>query len=297
MRVAITGSTGLIGAALARSLEARGDEVARIRRGPANAEGADWSPDEGWVRADAFAGCDAVVHLAGASIGEGRWTPARKALLRASRVDATRALVDALAVLEPKLRRLVAASAVGIYGDRGDERLTEESARGGGFLADLTADWEAESMRAADAGIPTALARFGVVLDREAAAFRRMALPFRLGAGGRLGSGRQWMPWVTLADAVAAVEHLLGSETAGPVNVVAPVSARNAEVAGALGRALRRPAFLPAPRFALRLALGELADSLLFASQRVAPERLAADGFAFAHPDIDGALAAVLRGE
>ena len=296
MRVAITGSTGLIGAALARSLEARGDEVARIRRGPANAEGADWSPDEGWVRADAFAGCDAVVHLAGASIGEGRWTPARKALLRASRVDATRALVDALAALDPKPRRLVAASAVGIYGDRGDERLTEESARGEGFLADLTADWEAESMRAAGAGIPVALARFGVVLDREAAAFRRMALPFRLGAGGRLGNGRQWMPWVTLADAVAAVEHLLGNETAGPVNVVAPVAARNAEVAGALGRALRRPAFLPAPRFALRLALGELADSLLFASQRVAPERLAADGFAFAHPDIDGALAAVLRG-
>ncbi len=297
MRVAITGSTGLIGAALARSLEARGDEVARIRRGPANAEGADWSPDEGWVRAGAFAGCDAVVHLAGASIGEGRWTPARKALLRASRVDATRALVAALAALDPKPRRLVAASAVGLYGDRGDERLTEESARGEGFLADLTADWEAESRRAADAGIPTALARFGVVLDREAAAFRRMALPFRLGAGGRLGSGRQWMPWVTLADAVAAVEHLLGNDTAGPVNVVAPVSARNAEVAGALGRALRRPAFLPAPRFALRLALGELADSLLFASQRVAPERLAADGFAFAHPDIDGALAAVLRGE
>lgn len=296
MRVAITGSTGLIGAALARSLEARGDEVARIRRGPANAAGADWSPDEGWVRADAFAGCDAVVHLAGASIGEGRWTPARKALLRASRVDATRALVDALAALEPKPRRLVAASAVGIYGDRGDERLTEESARGEGFLADLTADWEAESLRAAEAGIPVALARFGVVLDRDAAAFRRMALPFRLGAGGRLGNGRQWMPWVTLADAVAAVEHLLGNETAGPVNVVAPVAVRNAEVASALGRALRRPAFLPAPRFALRLALGELADSLLFASQRVAPERLAADGFAFAHPDIDGALAAVLRG-
>ena len=297
MRVAITGSTGLVGAALARSLEARGDEVARIRRGPANAESADWAPDEGWIRADAFAGCDAVVHLAGASIGEGRWTPARKAVLRASRVDATRLLVDTLAALEPKPQRLVAASAVGVYGDRGDERLTEESARGEGFLADLTAGWEAESMRAAEAGIPVALARFGVVLDKDAAAFRRMALPFRLGAGGRLGSGRQWMPWVTLADAVAAVEHLLGNETAGPANVVAPVAARNAEVAAALGRALRRPAFLPAPRFALRLALGELADSLLFASQRVAPERLAADGFAFAHPDIDGALATVLRGE
>lgn len=297
MRVAVTGSTGLIGGALARSLEARGDEVARIRRGPARAEGTDWDPREGWVRADAFAGCEAVVHLGGASIGAGRWTPARKAVLRESRIEATRALVEALAALDPKPRRLVAASAVGVYGDRGEERLTEDSARGGGFLADLTADWEAESARAAEAGIPAAQARFGVVLDEDAPAFRRLALPFRLGAGGPLGNGRQWMPWVTLADAVAAVEHLLGSDVTGPVNVVAPVAARNGEVAKALGRALRRPAFLPTPRFALRLALGELADALLFASQRVAPERLAADGFAFAHPDIDAALASILRGE
>lgn len=296
MRVAVTGSTGLIGGALARSLEARGDEVVRIRRGPARAEGTDWSPDEGWVREDAFAGCEAVVHLGGASIGAGRWTPARKAVLRASRIDATRLLVDALAALDPKPRRLVAASAVGVYGDRGEERLTEASARGEGFLAGLTADWEAEAARATDAGIPAAQARFGVVLDKDAPAFRRLALPFRLGAGGPLGNGRQWMPWVTLADAVAAVEHLLGSDAAGPVNVAAPVAARNAEVAKALGRALRRPAFLPAPRFALRLALGELADALLFASQRVAPELLEADGFAFAHPDVDAALAAILRG-
>ena len=297
MRVAVTGSTGLIGGALARSLEARGDEVVRVRRGPARAEGTDWDPRAGWVREGAFAGCEAVVHLGGASIGAGRWTPARKAVLRASRIAATRALVDALAALDPKPRRLVAASAVGIYGDRGEERLTEESARGEGFLADLTADWEAESARATDAGIAAAQARFGVVLDGDAPAFRRLALPFRLGAGGPLGNGRQWMPWVTLADAVAAVEHLLGNDATGPVNVAAPVAARNAEVAKALGRALRRPAFLPAPRLALRLALGELADALLFASQRVAPERLAADGFAFAHPDIDAALASILAAE
>lgn len=297
MRVAVTGSTGLIGGALARSLEARGDEVVRVRRGPARAEGTDWDPRAGWVREGAFAGCEAVVHLGGASIGAGRWTPARKAVLRESRIAATRALVDALAALDPKPQRLVAASAVGVYGDRGEERLTEESARGEGFLADLTADWEAESARATDAGIPAAQARFGVVLDKDAPAFRRLALPFRLGAGGPLGNGRQWMPWVTLADAVAAVEHLLGSDVTGPVNVAAPVAARNADVARALGRALRRPAFLPAPRLALRLALGELADALLFASQRVAPERLSADGFAFAHPDIDAALASILAAE
>lgn len=297
MRVAVTGSTGLIGGALARSLEARGDEVVRVRRGPARAEGTDWDPRAGWVREGAFAGCEAVVHLGGASIGAGRWTPARKAVLRESRIDATRALVDALAALDPKPRRLVAASAVGVYGDRGEERLTEESARGEGFLADLTADWEAESARATDAGIPAAQARFGVVLDKDAPAFRRLVLPFRLGAGGPLGNGRQWMPWVTLADAVAAVEHLLGSDVTGPVNVAAPVAARNGEVAKALGRALRRPAFLPAPRLALRLALGEMADALLFASQRVAPERLTADGFAFAHPDIDAALASILAAE
>ena len=296
MKVAITGSTGLVGGALASALEARGDEVARIVRGGAGADGVDWAPDEGWVREGAFAGCDAVVHLSGASVGEGRWTDARKAELRSSRIDSTRTLIGHLGALDPKPRRLVVASAVGFYGDRGAETLTEQSPRGEGFLADMTVDWEAEAGKANEAGIPTAMARYGVVFAKEAAAFKRLTAPFRRGAGGKLGSGRQWMPWVTLDDAVAATIHLLDGDATGPVNVVAPVAVTNADLTRALGRVLRRPAVMTVPRFAMRLALGELADALLFASARVVPERLAADGFEFSQPEIEGALRSLLRG-
>lgn len=295
MKVAITGSTGLVGKALGQYLEARGDEVVRIARGTAGAAGVDWSPAEGWVREGAFDGCEAVVHLSGASVGEGRWTAARKAELRASRIDTTRVLVEHLAGLDPKPRRLVVASAVGFYGDRGDESLTEESPKGDGFLADMTVDWEAESEKANAAGIPTAMARFGVVFADDAPAFRRLALPFRLGVGGRLGSGRQYMPWITLDDAVAATTHLLDGNLTGPVNVVAPVATTNADLTRALGRVLRRPAFLMVPQFVMRLALGELAGALLFASNRVAPERLVADGFEFSQPEVEGALRSLLR--
>ena len=296
MKVAITGSTGLVGGALARRLEARGDEVVRIARGGAGVEGVDWAPAEGWVREGAFEGCEAVIHLSGASVGEGRWTPARKAELRFSRIDTTRLLVAHLASLDPKPGRLVVASAVGFYGDRGGETLTEESPRGQGFLADMTADWEAEAEKANAAGIPTAMARYGVVFANEAPAFKRLTLPFRLGLGGRLGSGQQWMPWITLTDAVAATTHLLNSDTTGPVNVVAPVTITNADLTRSLGRVLRRPAFMMAPQFAMRLVMGELADSLLFASNRVMPERLAADGFEFSQPEVEGALRTLLRG-
>ena len=296
MKVAITGSTGLVGGALARRLEARGDEVVRIARGGAGVEGVDWAPAEGWVREGAFEGCEAVIHLSGASVGEGRWTPARKAELRSSRIDTTRLLVAHLASLDPKPRRLVVASAVGFYGDRGGETLTEESPRGQGFLAEMTADWEAEAEKANAAGIPTAMARYGVVFANEAPAFKRLTLPFRFGVGGRLGSGQQWMPWITLTDAVAATTHLLNSDTTGPVNVVAPVTITNADLTRSLGRVLRRPAFMMAPQFAMRLVMGELADSLLFASNRVMPERLAADGFEFSQPEVEGALRTLLRG-
>ena len=295
MKVAITGSTGLVGKALGQYLEARGDEVVRIARGPAGAAGVDWSPAEGWVREGAFDGCEAVVHLSGASVGEGRWTAARKAELRSSRIDTTRVLVEHLAGLDPKPRRLVVASAVGFYGDRGDESLTEESPKGDGFLADMTVDWEAESEKANAAGIPTAMARFGVVFADDAPAFTRLALPFRLGVGGRLGSGRQYMPWITLDDAVAATTHLLDGDLTGPVNVVAPVATTNADLTRALGRVLRRPAFLMVPEFVMRLALGELAGALLFASNRVVPERLVADGFEFSQPEVEGALRSLLR--
>ena len=296
MRVAITGSTGLIGRALARRLTDRGDEVARIVRGRRDGPGVDWAPAEGWVREGAFDGCEAVVHLGGASIGEGRWTAKRKAELRNSRIESTRVLVAHLAALEPRPRRLLVASAVGYYGDRGDEQLSEASAKGTGFLADLVADWEAEAEKAAAAGIPTAMIRSGVVFAKEASAFRRLVLPFRFGAGGRLGDGRQWMPWVTLEDAVSAIEHLLGTDLAGPVNVVAPGAITNRDLTTALGRTLRRPTFIMVPRFAMRVAMGEAAEELLFASQRVAPERLMAEGFEFAYPEVEGALRALLRG-
>ena len=296
MKVAITGSTGLVGQALGQHLEARGDEVLRIARGAAGADGVDWSPAEGWVREGAFSGCDAVVHLSGASVGEGRWTASRKAELRSSRIDTTRVLVAHLASLDPKPRRLVVASAVGFYGDRGDESLTEESPRGQGFLADMTVDWEAQSEQANAAGIPTAMARYGVVFANDAPAFKRLTLPFRLGAGGRLGNGRQYMPWITLDDAVAATTHLLDGDSTGPFNVVAPVATTNADLTRALGRVMRRPAFMMVPQFAMRLALGELADALLFASNRVVPERLVADGFEFSQPEVEGALRALLRG-
>ena len=295
MKVAITGSTGLVGRALGQHLEARGDEVVRITRGPAGAAGVDWSPAEGWVREGAFDGCDAVVHLSGASVGEGRWTSARKAELRSSRIDTTRVLVEHLVGLDPKPRRLVVASAVGFYGDRGDESLTEQSPRGDGFLADMTVDWEAESEKANGAGIPTAMARYGVVFANDAPAFKRLTLPFRFGAGGRLGSGRQYMPWITLDDAVAATTHLLDGDLTGPVNVVAPVATTNADLTRALGRVMRRPGFMMVPQFAMRLALGELADALLFASNRVVPERLIADGFEFSQPEVEGALRSLLR--
>ena len=295
MKVAITGSTGLVGGALARRLEGRGDEVMRIARGAAGAEGVDWAPAEGWVREGAFEGCDAVVHLSGASVGEGRWTPARKAELRSSRIDTTRVLVEHLAGLDPKPRRLVVASAVGFYGDRGGETLTEESPRGQGFLADMTVDWEAEAEKGNAAGIPTAMARYGVVFANDASAFKRLTLPFRFGVGGRLGSGSQWMPWVTLDDAVAATTHLLDNDETGPVNVVAPVAITNADLTRVLGRVMRRPAFMMAPQFAMRLVMGEVADALLFASNRVVPERLAAGGFEFSQPEVEGALRMLLR--
>ena len=293
MRIAITGASGLVGGALAERLQARGDEVVRVRRGPPAEDGSMWDPVVGWVKPGAFDGCEAVVHLSGASIGEGRWTARRRAELRASRIDSTRVLVDHLATLEPKPRRLLVASAVGYYGDRGDELLTEASSAGEGFLAELVRDWEAVAARAQDAGISTVMTRGGVAFDKQAAAFRRIVLPFKLFVGGRLGSGKQWVPWVTLEDTVAAMEHLLGSSLEGPVNVAAPGAVTNAELAKAIGKALGRPALFPVPRIALRLAVGAAADELLFASQRVVPERLLADGFAFRHADIDTALEAI----
>lgn len=265
-----------------------------MRRGAPADPAASWDAGNGWFRPGALEGCQAVVHLAGASIGEGRWTVGRRAELRSSRIEATRLLVEHLASLEMKPEVLISASAVGFYGDRRDEELDETAEPGTGFLAELTRDWEREVVRASNLGIRTVRLRFGVILAANGGALPRMLLPFKFGAGGRLGNGKQWMPWVTLPDVVGAIEHALATNLEGVFNVVAPEPVTNSGFTKALGHALHRPTILPVPKFALRLLLGESADELLFASQRVSAQKLVGSGYAFQQPKIAAGLAAAL---
>ena len=296
MLVVMTGSSGLIGTALRRVLESAGHEVRGMRRGTAQ-EGGQYDVATGWVASDALTGADAVVHLAGASIGSHRWTPKRRAEIRSSRVDATRLLVDAMARLDRKPAVFMVASAIGYYGNAGEGVVDESAAPGSGFLAELVQDWEAEARRAEALGVRVVSPRFGIVLSKEGGALPQMVLPFRLGAGGSLGSGRQWMSWVALEDATGALAMLLQDESAsGPVNLVAPAPATNRVFAKTLGKVMRRPALAPAPAFALRLVLGKgRADELLLASQRVEPRRLRELGYTFRHPELEGALRATLH--
>jgi len=294
MRVLISGSTGLIGSALAASLRGAGVETAGlVRSGPA-ATGADvrWDPSAGVIDAGALAGFGAVVHLAGESIS-GRWTRAKKARIADSRAQGTQTLCKALAALDAPARPavLVSASAVGYYGDRGDELLAEDAGPGDMFLSGVCRDWEAATAPAAEAGIRVACARFGVVLSARGGALLKMLTPFRMGIGGRIGSGRQYVSWIALADAVAALRWILDhAALAGPVNVASPNPVTNAALAAALGRALHRPALLPTPAFAVRLALGQMADELLLASTRVVPAKLLGSGFNFRCPNLPEAL-------
>ena len=306
MKILVTGSTGLVGTALASALARDGHTVCRLLRpetaqkGRTTAAAAGgfnvaWNPATGEL-GGAAVGADAVVNLAGASIADGRWTAERKALLRSSRIDTTRALVGALAKMNARPRVLVSASAIGIYGSRGDELLTEESKAGSDFLAGLAWEWEAEALKAEALGIRVVLARFGIVLAREGGALAKMILPFKFGAGGRLGSGQQWMSWVTLEDVVGILRFAIESApVTGAINIVAPQPVRNAEFTKVLAKAMHRPALFPAPAFALRLALGEMADALLLSSQRVAPQKLQQLGYPFLHPDLATALNAVLQ--
>ncbi|MEX2446162.1 MAG: TIGR01777 family oxidoreductase [Dehalococcoidia bacterium] len=293
MRVAITGASGLIGTALTERLESNGHEVLGMRRGSAE-QGGHWDPASGWVAPDVLEGMDALVHLAGASIGTKRWTDARKRELRSSRIDTTRMLVDHLASLDAPPRTFLCASAVGYYGDREGELLTETAASGQGFLADLVRDWEAEARRAERPGTRVVMTRSGVVLARHEGAFPRMLFPFQMGVGGRIASGQQWFPWITLEDEARAFEFALTHETlSGPVNFSSPQPVTNREFTRVLGRVLGRPTLFPVPAFALKLLLGEMADDL-FASQRVMPSRLMDAGFEFHHADIEDGLRAVL---
>ncbi len=297
MQVAITGASGLIGGALARSLRADGHTVRPlVRRTPDGPDEIRWDPAAGTLDAAALEGVDAVVNLAGAPIGDRRWSEDRKRVLHDSRTQGTDLLARTLAGLARPPAVLVSGSAVGYYGhERGDEVVTEVSAPGQGVLADLARDWEAAAAPAADAGIRTVLLRTGIVLDGKAGILPRLALPFRLFLGGRLGSGRQWVSWITLADEVAAIRFVIDhGDVAGPVNAVAPEPVTNAELAKAIGTVLGRPSFVPAPAFAFRVALGrDMADELILASQRVRPDVLVDAGFGFAHPEVTGALRAV----
>lgn len=297
MRVLIAGASGLVGTAVADALRAAGHTVQRLVRPGKRLHPGEvrWNPVAGDLDRAAAESADAVVHLAGASIAGGRWNAEVKKLLRASRVDATRNLVTGLLQLHNRPSVLVSASAVGYYGSRGDELLTEECAPGRDFLAELARDWEKEAARAADFGIRTVMLRFGVILARHGGALQRMLLPFKLGLGGRLGSGSQWMSWVTLPEAVALIRYALDTPALqGPVNAVAPNPATNAEFTRILAKVLRRPAIFPVPAFALRLLLGEMADALLLSSQRVVPWKLQDRGYRFRDPELEAALRALL---
>lgn len=293
-RVAIAGSSGLMGGALRRHLVERGDEVVRLVRGrPEAPDQRAWTPAMGLLSDAALDGVDAVVNLAGAGIGDRRWDEGYKRLVEASRVETTETIAHTLARIADRTGRhiqLVNGSAVGFYGDRGDEILTEASPAGTDFLAGVVQRWEAAAEKARVAGSPIALVRTGLVMAPAGGAFGTLLRLARLGLGGPLGSGREWWPWVTLTDATRAIAHLIDHpEIEGPVNVVAPGSARQREIAAEIGRQLSRPALLPAPRLALRAVIGEFADSII-ASQRVTPARLLESGFVFEHPDLETAV-------
>jgi uncharacterized protein len=297
MKVLISGGSGLVGTALTESLRSEGHTVALLVRpdGYTSAGDIRWDPASGFINTNAMEGADAVVNLNGASIGGGRWNSERKKILRSSRIDATRVLVDAFTRLKQKPQVFVSASAIGYYGNRGDEVLTESSTSGNDFLADTCRDWETEALRAQSSGIRTVVTRFGVILSATGGALTQMLPPFKLGLGGRLGSGQQWLSWIALEDVVGLLRAVISDEKAsGPLNVVAPAPVRNSEFTQVLASVLHRPAILPAPAFALRLLLGEMADALLLASQQVHSERVPAATYTFRYENLEPALHAIL---
>ncbi len=298
-RVAVTGSSGLIGGALRRHLTDRGDSVLRVvRRAPQGPDELRWDPSRGELDESVLSEVDAVVNLAGVGIGDKRWNAEHKREVERSRTDATATVAQALVRVNEQTGRsirLVNASAVGYYGDRGDEVLSERSAAGHDFLAGVVARGEEATEPAIEAGLPVACARTGLVMSPDGGAFSPLLLLGRLGLGGPMGTGREWWPWITLVDEVAALTHLVDhDEITGPVNLVAPTPARQKDIARELGRALHRPAFVPAPRFALRAVVGEFADSII-ASQRLEPEVLTGTGFRFEHADLTSAVSWLVR--
>ncbi|MDQ1011235.1 uncharacterized protein (TIGR01777 family) [Streptomyces sp. V4I23] len=295
-RIAVTGASGLIGKALVRSLRADGHEVVRLVRHPSRAgDEVEWDPRRQYVDVAGLVGCDAVVHLAGAGVGDRRWTQAYRREIRDSRVLGTAAIAEAVASLDTPPKVLVSGSAVGFYGDTGDRPVDEDAPPGEGFLPGVCVEWEEAAAPAQEAGVRTAFARTGLVVAREGGAWGRMFPLFRAGLGGRLGSGCQYWSFIALHDEVAALRHILDTESlSGPVNLTAPEPVTNREVTEAMGRVLHRPALFAVPTPVLRLVLGEMASDVL-SSQRALPVRLLESGFSFAFPHIDDAIRAALR--
>ena len=298
MKILVTGSTGLVGSMLLPSLNAEGHQVVRlVRSTPRESEREIyWNPERGTLRPEELEGFDGVVHLAGENLAEGRWTEEKKRRIRESRTKGTQLLSETLAKLTEQPEVLVSASAVGFYGSRGDELLTEQSAAGEDFLAEVCREWELATHAAAQSGVRVVQLRFGVILSNEGGALKKMLLPFRMGVGGKLGNGKQYLSWIAIDDAVGVIEHALFNQTLrGAVNAVSPQPATNYEFTKTLGRVLSRPTIFPVPAFAARLAFGEMADATLLASQRVEPVRLKETGYSFKYPKLEGALRHVLQ--
>jgi hypothetical protein len=294
-RILVSGVSGLIGSALLTSLQTRGYEVTRLARGAATDEvQVAWDPAKP-IAPGRVSGFDAVIHLAGESIA-GRWTKTKKIKIRDSRVAGTTTLAEALAAAPDKPQVFLCSSAIGYYGDRGNEMLNERSQPGLGFLPDICREWEAATQAAVDAGIRTVLMRTGVVLSPKGGALGKMLLPFKMGVGGRIGDGQQWMSWIDIQDMIGAIHHMLNSDLLqGPVNMVAPKPVKNAEFAKTLGSVLSRPAILPMPAFAVKLAFGEMGETILLGSQRVEPAQLVMSGYPFRFSDLRSSLENNLR--
>jgi uncharacterized protein len=296
VKIAVSGASGFLGSALVPALASAGHDVLRlVRRPPAGSDEIEWDPASGSIDAAALVGVEAIVNVSGANIGR-RWTDERKQEILDSRVDTTALLAVTAAALEPRPRVLVCAGGAGIYGDRGDEVLTEESSLGAGFLAEVGQAWEAAAEPAREAGIRVVNFRQGIVLAKEEGALARMLTPFRLGVGGRIGSGKQWWSWIALDDLVGAYLFVLEREDlAGPIDLTSPNPVTNSRFTSALGDVLRRPTVLPVPAVAIRMLFGEMGDAALLQGQRALPARLLDAGFSFAYEDVERALARALR--
>jgi len=297
MKILITGASGMIGSELRKLLRLKGHELLLAsRRDPDKPDQIKWTVEDGFAEPKKLEGLDAVIHLAGESISGGlRWSEEKKRAIRDSRVLGTRNVVDTLRNLESKPRVFISGSAIGFYGDRGDEVLTESSGPGDTFLADVSKEWEAESLRANELGIRTVLLRTGIVLTKEGGALGTMLTPFKMGVGGVVGSGKQWMSWISIDDEIGIIDFALENETVeGPINVVAPNPVTNDEFTKSLGAVIHRPTILPLPEFAVNLIFGEMGDALLLASTRVIPEKSQQLGYKFKYPQLDEALKAAL---